>query len=85
MDRLSNIFQQMGKRGEQVDDVPDNLKNAVFSTLDAATLLADLVDLFTVKLIQSQAEVIDSLPGSDYGNEEKKLYEYYLKKFEEKG
>ena len=81
-ERLSSIFQQFGK--EEKLAMPDNLKDAVFSTLDAASLLADIVDLFTVKFIQSQAELLDTIPDSEYGNEQQMLYDYYVRKFEEK-
>jgi hypothetical protein len=80
---LANLFQQMGKKTthEQTPDL--RLKDAVFSTIDATALVADIVDLFTFKFVQAQSEVIDSLPGNEYGNEKEKLFKYLDKKFQE--
>ncbi len=79
-DRLFNIFQQFG--GKNLAPAPENLKDAVFSTIDAAALAADILDLFTVKFIQAQAELLDMLPSSEYGNEQQMLYNYFKTKFE---
>jgi hypothetical protein len=80
---LANLFQQMGNKTthEQTPDL--RLKDAVFSTIDATALVADIVDLFTFKFIQAQSEVVDSLPGNEYGNEKDKLFKYLDKKFQE--
>jgi hypothetical protein len=67
----SNPFEGLFERIENQQEVrvdfqmPDNLKDAVFSTLDATSLVADIVDLFTVKLIQTQSELLDALPQDD--------------------
>lgn len=81
---LTSLFQQLGNKSEK-SEAPDlKLKDAVFSTIDATALVADIVDLFTFKFIQAQAEVLDSLPNSEYGNEKQKLFKYLEKKFKEK-
>jgi hypothetical protein len=80
--KLANLFQQMGNKRNEKLEMPDlRLKDAVFSTIDATNLIADILDLFTVKLVQTQSEMLDSLPGSDYGlREEEKLFKYFEKK-----
>lgn len=81
---LANLFKQMGTRTPQ-EEAPDlRLKDAVFSTIDATALVADIVDLFTFKFLKAQSEVIDSLPNSEYGNEKQKLFKYLEKKFQER-
>ena len=81
---LTSLFQQLGNKSEK-SEAPDlKLKDAVFSTIDATALVADIVDLFTFKFVQAQAEVLDSLPNSEYGNEKLKLFKYWEKKFKEK-
>jgi hypothetical protein len=81
--QLEGLFQAMSAQHEEREalQMPDNLKDAVFSTLDATSLIADIVDLFTVKLIQCQAEVIDAVPDSTYGSnaaEKQKLFDFIL-------
>lgn len=80
--KLANLFQQMGNKQSIKLEMPDfKLKDAVFSTIDATSLIADILDLFTVKFVQAQTEVLDSLPGSDYGiREEEKVFKYFEKK-----
>jgi hypothetical protein len=81
--QLEDLFQAMSAQHEQREalQMPDKLKDAVFSTLDATSLIADIVDLFTVKMIQCQAEVIDAVPDSAYGStasEKQKLFDFIL-------
>ncbi|MEO0043726.1 MAG: hypothetical protein RL329_3174 [Bacteroidota bacterium] len=81
--QLEGLFQAMSAEHEQRESftMPDKLKDAVFSTLDATSLLADIVDLFTVKLIQCQSELIDAVPDSTYGSdtaEKNHLFDYIL-------
>jgi hypothetical protein len=80
--KLANLFQQMGDRSEKLE-MPDlKLKDAVFSTVDATSLIADIVDLFTFKFLETQTEVIDNLPNAgDYGDEKQKLFKFFEKKF----
>jgi hypothetical protein len=80
--QLSNLFQQMGDKSEKLE-MPDlKLKDAVFSTVDATSLIADIVDLFTFKFLETQTAVMDSLPNAgDYGNEKQKLFKFFEKKF----
>jgi hypothetical protein len=81
--QLEDLFQAMSAEHEQREalQMPDKLKDAVFSTLDATSLIADIVDLFTIKLIQCQSEVIDAVPDSTYGSastEKQQLFDYIL-------
>ena len=82
---LKSLFQQMGKQTAKVE-MPDlKLKDAVFSTIDAASVIADIVDLFTLQFVKAQAEVVDALPDNDYGiNQKDKLLKYFEKKYHEK-
>lgn len=81
---LANLFQQLGNQSEQ-EDIPDfKLKDAVFSTIDATSLVADIVDLFTVKFMQAQSEVIDAVPESEFGfNEDDRVFKRLEKKYKE--
>jgi hypothetical protein len=81
---LTNLFQQLGHQSEKVD-LPDfKLKNAVFTTIDATSLVADIVDLFTVKFLQTQADVVDAIPESEFGfNEKDRVFKLLEKKFRE--
>ncbi len=79
---LANLFQQLGSQSEKID-IPDfKLKDAVFSTIDATSLVADIVDLFTVKFIQAQSDVIDALPESEFSlNENERLFKVMKQKY----
>jgi hypothetical protein len=81
---LANLFQQLGDQSEKVE-VPDfKLKDAVFSTIDATSLVADIVDLFTVKFVQAQSEVVDAIPESEFGfNEKDRVFKHLEKKYKE--
>jgi hypothetical protein len=81
---LAKLFQQLRNKSE-VSTPPDvEIKDAVFSTIDSASLVADMIDLFTFKFIQAQAEVINSVPDSEYGpNEKEKLFKFLEKKYKE--
>ena len=84
--KLASLFQQLGNRNTIVDTPDFRLKDAVFSTIDATSIIADIVDLFTLQFVRAQAEVVDALPSSDYGfNEKEKLFNYLQKKYKEKG
>jgi hypothetical protein len=82
--KLASLFQQLGKKSGV--DTPDfRLKDAVFSTIDATSVIADIVDLFTLQFVKAQAEVMDSFSESEYGiNEKQKLLKYFEKKYREK-
>lgn len=47
---------------------PDDLKEEVFNTLNSINLLADILDLFTLKFTQTEADFLDNLTD---GNTEK--------------
>jgi hypothetical protein len=82
---LASLFQQLGKQTAKVDTPDFKLKDAVFSTIDATSVIADIVDLFTLQFVKAQAEVVDALPGNDYGiNQKQKLLKYFEKKYAEK-
>lgn len=81
---LTNLFRQLGRQTEKVE-VPDfKLKDAVFSTIDATSLVADIVDLFTVKFLQAQSDVVDAIPESEFGfNEKDRVFKLLEKKYRE--
>ncbi len=80
---LQSLFRQLEEKKEKTESsVADlNLKVEVFTTIDATSLIADFLDLFTAKFLESQAEIINALPGSNYGNEKEKLFHYFEKKY----
>ena len=81
---LAALFQQLGKKTTIVDTPDFRLKDAVFSTIDATSVIADIVDLFTLQFVKAQAEVVDAMPSSDYGfNEKEKLFKFLEKKYKE--
>ncbi len=82
---LANLFQQLGSQSEKIDFPDFKLKDAVFSTIDATSLVADIVDLFTVKFIQAQSDVIDALPESEYSlNENERLFKVLKQKYRDR-
>ena len=81
---LTNLFQQLGNQSEKIE-IPDfKLKDVVFSTIDATSLVADIVDLFTVKFLQVQSDVVDAIPDSEFGfNEKDRVFKLLEKKYRE--
>jgi hypothetical protein len=83
--KLASLFQQLGKKSTIVDTPDFKLKDAVFSTIDATSVIADIVDLFTLQFVKAQAEVVDAFSENDYGiNEKEKLFNYLEKKYAQK-
>ena len=83
---LASLFQQLGRQTTTVDTPDFKLKDAVFSTIDATSVIADIVDLFTLQFVKTQAEMVDALPGKDYGiNQKDKLLKYFEQKYRQKG
>ncbi len=74
---LQDIFQQM----EPKQDVPDDLKKQVFSTVESVSVLSDIIDLFTIKWMQTESELWNTILENEYWNEEEKLFEYYQQKY----
>jgi hypothetical protein len=58
------------------------IKNAVFSTIGSAEIMADIFELFTIKFIQAHSEVIDSL-APEYTHDEESLHRYMEYKYKE--
>ena len=82
---LAALFQQLGNNPSTIDTPDFKLKDAVFSTIDATSLIADIVDLFTLQFVKAQAEVVDALPENDYGfNQKEKLLKYFEQKYRKK-
>ena len=82
---LRSLFQQLGTDSSTIERPDFKLKDAVFSTIDATSVIADIVDLFTLQFVKAQAEVVDALPENDYGvNQKEKLltgvmvYSYFV-------
>ena len=79
---LQSLFRKLGAQKEPEGIVDDSrLKNEVFTTIDATSLIADVLDLFTAKFLDAQAEIINALPGSNYGNDKHNLLRYFEKKY----
>ena len=74
---LQDIFQQM----EPKQDVPDDMRKQVFSTVESVSVLSDIIDLFTIKWIQTESELWNTILENEYWNEEEKLFEYYQQKY----
>ncbi len=62
---LASLFQQLRNKSEKSETPDIRLKDAVFSTIDAAGLVADIVDLFTFKFMQAHSEILDAIPTQD--------------------
>jgi hypothetical protein len=60
--KLSSLFQQLGDKKMKQEDPDLRLKDAVFSTIDATSLVADIVDLFTFQFFKSQSEMMEAVP-----------------------
>ncbi len=60
--KLSSLFQQLGDKKMKQEDPDLRLKDAVFSTIDATSLVADIVDLFTFQFFKSQSELMEAIP-----------------------
>ena len=58
---LENQFQGL----KEDTEMPKDLKEEVFNTLDTLTLLGDFVDLFTTKFGQSETDLIDVIANDD--------------------
>lgn len=63
---LTNVFQEYTNK-----EVPKELKKEVFSTLASIELAANVLDLFTVKFIRSEAEFLSEIVDQDKRNEKK--------------
>jgi hypothetical protein len=66
---------------EPKQDVPDDLRKQVFSTVESVSVLSDIIDLFTIKWIQTESELWNTILENEYWNEEEKLFEYYQQKY----
>ena len=80
---LQSLFRKLGEKKEPVEISADpRIKNEVFTTIDATSLIADVLDLFTTKFLDAQAEIINAVPGSNYGNDKQNLLRYFEKKYQ---
>lgn len=78
--KLQNLFQQLGTKNETLETPDLRIKNAVFSTIDSASLVADIIDLFTSKFIQAQSEVVHNISEDDYESEKKRFFKSFGRK-----
>ena len=53
-----HLEEQFGQM-RRPESAPEELKDQVFDTLDTLNLVADIVDLFTVKFSKTEAEFLD--------------------------
>ena len=80
--KLWSLFQQLNNKKETVE-VPDfKIKDAVFTTIDATSLVVDIVDLFTMKFLQTQSEVLEIMPNSRNNNEFTREKDDFFKNFD---
>ncbi len=63
---LTNVFKEYTNK-----EVPAELKKEVFSTLASIELAANILDLFTVKFIRSEAEFLSEIVDPEKRNEKK--------------
>lgn len=79
---LKGLFRQMTDKNEEKLELemPTQIRNAVFSTINTTSLLADIIDLFTVRFVQAHADVIDAIPETPYGDEKARLFDFLEKK-----
>ncbi len=83
---IRQLFDMMDASEPSFDAAPDmamsfaKLKSEVFSTLDVVNVIAEVIELFTVNLAQTQADVWDAVQEVDYWNEDAKLFEYLAKR-----
>lgn len=64
-DNLTKVFQQYTNT-----DVPEDLEDEIFSTLDTIELVAGFMDLFTIKFAQTEAELIDGISENESQTED---------------
>lgn len=57
---LSNVFKEYGNA-----ELPVELKEEVFDTLERLELAAKIVDLFTVKFLQAESDIINEIIDKD--------------------
>lgn len=57
---LEGLFQA----SEEEKEAPEILKEEVFSTLETLQLAADIIDLFTVKFVESNIKVLTRMDGA---------------------
>ena len=83
---IRQLFERLNASEPTIDAAPDlamsfaALKNEVFSTIDVVGVIAEVIELFTLKMAQTQADVWDSVQEVDYWNEDAKLFEYLAKR-----
>ncbi len=85
--RLSSLFKQLGQKREEKLPYEPRIKAAVFSTIDTTALVADIIDLFTFKFLDTHATMLDALPENTYGAKEKQAdsaFKYYVSKIKDK-
>lgn len=61
VDKKQNIqlhLEELFQASEEEKEAPEVLKEEVFSTLDTLQLAADIIDLFTVKFVESNIKVL---------------------------
>ena len=58
---LETLFQAT----EPEENAPVELEKEVFSTLESLQLVADIVDLFTVKFVQTNVEVLGQIDNEN--------------------
>lgn len=62
---LEARFQQLAEEREERHEMPAQLREEVFRTLDLIDTLGQVADLFTSKFGETTAEFIDLIEGAD--------------------
>lgn len=85
--RLSQLFKQLGQKSEAIQPTEPRLKQDVFNTIDTTALIADIIDLFTFKFLETHATMLDAFPENTYGGKNKQAdsaFKYYVNKIKDK-
>ncbi|GEM_PF-1436007 len=85
--RLSSLFKQLGQKREEIQPAESRMKQDVFNTIDTTALVADIIDLFTFKFLETHATMLDSFPENTYGGKNKQAdsaFKYYVNKIKDK-
>lgn len=65
-------MEELFKKLNPNEELPSDLKQELISSLDSLTLFADIVDLFTVKAIETEVNFLDLAGSNEFTEKEKK-------------
>jgi hypothetical protein len=76
-EHLRDLFHHFDVHDADEELQKTELRHAVFTTLDSVQVLTSILELFTVQLFESQAEIWDTVSQNHYWDQENKLMDYY--------